>query len=105
LPIVTDVQGIPRVASVGCLMTDGHTTYMLTSRHVAGAAGGTLVAAIGGQKIKIGTVSDKQLGVVPFERLYDTWAGKAACVNPDAALVEIGDIRGWEAAIVPLGPL
>lgn len=32
-PVVCDVQGQEHVASVACLVTDGHKTYALTNRH------------------------------------------------------------------------
>jgi hypothetical protein len=34
-PVVCDVQGQEHLASVACLVTDGHKTYALTNRHVA----------------------------------------------------------------------
>ena len=39
LPVITRSQGEEHVASVGTLVTDGHTVYALTARHVCGPAG------------------------------------------------------------------
>jgi hypothetical protein len=103
--MVTDVQGIPRVGSVGCLVTDGHKQYLLTSRHVAGDPGVSLVASVGGRQIELGKVSDKQIGMMPFEQLYDRWPGKSLVVNVDVALIELSDIREWSASIFALGQL
>jgi hypothetical protein len=75
LPIVTTVQGVDHVASAGCLVTDGHSSYLLTSRHVAGDPGNTIAARIGGKDVKLGKVSDRQLGIVPFKQLYESWPG------------------------------
>ncbi|SAL73894.1 hypothetical protein AWB66_04909 [Caballeronia telluris] len=36
LPLIANVQGAERTARVGCLVTDGHTNYALTKRHVGG---------------------------------------------------------------------
>src|SRR5262249_60519870 len=38
--LTSSLQGRDRLGSVGCLVTDGHLTYALTNRHVAGEAGG-----------------------------------------------------------------
>ncbi len=53
-PVVCDVQGREHVASIGCLVTDGHRTYALTNRHVAGEPGSPIYAIIGGNKAQIG---------------------------------------------------
>ena len=103
--MVTEVQGIPRVGSIGCLVTDGHKQYLLTSRHVAGDPGVSLVASVGGRQIELGKVSDKQIGMMPFEQLYDQWPGKSLVVNVDVALIELSDIREWSASIFALGQL
>ena len=49
-PILIDVQGEERFASAGCLVTDGHTTYALTNRHVTGPAGTPVYTLIGGRE-------------------------------------------------------
>src|SRR5262245_9583217 len=33
-PVIVDVQGREHIASIGCLVRDGHTVYALTNRHV-----------------------------------------------------------------------
>ena len=38
-PLIVRRPGTEHVASVGCLVTDGHRTYALTNRHVAGDPG------------------------------------------------------------------
>ena len=38
-PVIADVQGQEHIASIGCVVTDGHLAYALTNRHVAGALG------------------------------------------------------------------
>ncbi len=103
--VVTHVQGVPRAGSIGCLVTDGHKKYLLTSRHVAGEPGTNLVASVGGRQVELGKVSDKQIGMLPFERLYERWPGKSLVVNVDVALIEVPDVREWNASIVALGQL
>src|SRR5262245_39641189 len=105
IPIVTRVQNVDHVASLGCLFTDGHTTYVATSRHVAGEPGTYLRARIGKEEVGIGRVSSKQMGLLSFEMLYTGLPGKHLFVNTDLALVEVEDLTGWSAAIFGLGLL
>ena len=105
ISIVTRVQNVDRVASLGCLFTDGHTTYVATSRHVAGEPGTYLKVRIGEKEVGIGPVSSKQMGLLPFETLYAGLPGKHLFVNTDLALVEVEDLTAWSAAIFGLGLL
>src|SRR5262249_51993101 len=104
-PIVMEVQSIPHVASLGCLVSDGHTTYVLTSRHVAGEPGTKLQVKMGGKAVVLGTVSRKQIGRLPFEKVYDAWPGKHIYLNLDVALVEVDDLRKWSASVYGVGML
>ena len=104
-PIVTTVQDVPHLASAGCLVTDGHNTYLLTSRHVTGDPGTRLHVEMAGRAVDLGVVSRKQIGIMPFERLYPTWPGADTVVNVDVGLVELPDVRQWSASIFQLGQL
>ena len=104
-PIITTVQGVAHIASTGCLVTDGHTTYLLTSRHVTGDPGTRLQVEVAGRKVDLGIVSRKQIGITPFERLYPTWPGAETVVNVDVGLIELEDVRPWSASIFQLGQL
>ncbi len=44
-PVLTRVQGTEHFGTIGCLLTDGHKVYGLTSRHVTGEQGETLLNA------------------------------------------------------------
>jgi hypothetical protein len=103
--VSTTVQAVPHVASIGCLVTDGHSTFILTSRHVAGEPGGVVKASVGGREVVLGTVSKKQIGVLPFERLYEAWPGKHLVVNVDVGLIEVPDVNEWSASIYRIGQL
>src|SRR5262249_39892757 len=105
ISIVTNVQNVNHVASLGCLFTDGRTTYVATSRHVAGEPGTYLRGKIGEKDVTIGRVSPKQMGLLPFETLYPGLPGKHLFVNTDFALVEVEDLTEWSAAIFGLGQL
>ena len=104
-PVLADVQGEERVASIGCLVSDGRLTYALTNRHVAGRAGDTLYSLLGGQKVEIGRASDKQLGRLPFGELYEGWTGERVYVNADVGLVELFDKTQWTPQIYGVGPI
>lgn len=69
-PIIADVQDEEQVASVGCLVTDGHLTYALTNRHVAGAPGGNSYSILDGNKVAIGKTSERQLTRRRFQEVY-----------------------------------
>jgi len=104
-PVHARVQQIDRVASIGCLVTDGHSAYALTNRHVAGRPGEILSSILGGQALEIGVSSAKQLGRLPFEQVYKGWPGEDTYVNADVGLIEIKDLRQWSPAIYGVGRL
>src|SRR5688572_12267941 len=96
------IQQVQHAATLGCLLTDGHKVYALTSRHVAGEEGTPLVTETG---IAVGKTSKLQLGRVPFESVYAPWAGRQVFVNLDVALVEVEDLRIWSSGIRDIGPI
>lgn len=53
-PVLCEVQEQEHIASVGCLLTDGHKVYALTNRHVAGEPGETIYALLEGKRHPIG---------------------------------------------------
>jgi hypothetical protein len=104
-PIKTTVQKMDHVASIGCLVTDGHTVYALTNRHVSGKAGECLSSVLANKPVKVGVSSDKQLGRVSFERLYPGWPGENVYANVDVGLVELDDLTQWSPSVYGLGRL
>jgi hypothetical protein len=104
-PILADVQQQEHVASVGCLVTDGHLTYALTNRHVAGAPGETLYSILNGNKVPIGTTSNLQLTRKPFSEVYADWPGTDTFVNLDIGLIEVDDINRWTTQVYGIGQI
>ena len=104
-PVISRVQEVDHVASIGCLVTDGHLTYALTSRHVIGEPGEELFSILGGERVMIGTSSSKQLRRVGFEEVYLGWPGKEVFVNLDVGLIEVADQREWTTQIYGVGSL
>ncbi len=102
-PIAVSAQGRERRASIGCLVTDGHTTYALTNRHVSGAAGEEIYSYVGGQRVRIGRASEKQATRVPFSEAYPDFPGRRTFVNLDVGLVEIEDLTSWTSRVYGIG--
>jgi len=104
-PLFTTVQGQERVATVGCLVTDGHTTYALTNRHVTGPEGQPVSSLVRGAEVEIGRSSSLQLTRRPFTDVYPDYVGRRVVLNLDAGLVELKDVRDWTSDIYGIGPL
>ncbi|MCA1815211.1 MAG: hypothetical protein LC746_02165 [Acidobacteria bacterium] len=102
-PVIADVQGEQHVASIGCLLTDGHLTYALTNRHVAGEPGETLYSLLGGARAEIGWSSEKQLGRLLFKDVYTGWPGQNVYVNADVGLIEVKDKNRWTPQVYSVG--
>ena len=99
------MQGQEHVASVACLVTDGHKTYALTNRHVAGEAGSPIFAIIGGNKVRIGESSKLQLGRKPFSKLYPSWPGDKVFVDLDVGLIDVDDLNRWTTQVYGVGEI
>ncbi|PYQ27478.1 MAG: S1/P1 Nuclease [Acidobacteria bacterium] len=100
--VTATLQKVTRAATIGCLLSDGHKIYALTSRHVAGKPGEVLKSESG---VTVGTTSELQIGRVPFESVYAPWPGRHVFVNLDVALVELENLRRWSTGIRQVGPI
>ena len=104
-PVVCDVQGQEHFASIACLVTDGHKTYALTNRHVAGEAGSPISAIIGRNKVRIGQSAKLQLGRTAFQDLYPDWPGKNIYVDLDVGLIDVDDLNNWTTQVYGVGEI
>src|SRR5262249_21220373 len=104
-PIYARVQGEDHIASVGCVVSDGHRAYAITNRHVAGEEGSPIYSRLGNQEVEIGLSSSKQLSKVPFTKFYPNWPGHDVFVNADVGLVDLHDLKQWKTEIYGIGPL
>lgn len=102
-PVVCDVQGQEHLASVACLVTDGHKTYALTNRHVAGDAGSVISAIIGRNKVRVGQSAPLQLAKKAFQDLYPDWPGKNIYVDLDVGLIDLDDVNDWTTQVYGVG--
>ncbi len=104
-PLVVDRQGVTHHGTVGCLVSDGHTTYAVTNRHVCGAAGEPIFSLRDGRRVRIGRASDKQITRLDFNELYPDFVSKRTYVNLDVGLVEVDDLSDWTSVVHGLGPI
>lgn len=104
-PLLTKVQGAGRVGSVGCLVTDGHRTFVLTNRHVTGDEGDVVFSLLGGKEVRVGTASPHILGKKRFVEIYEPWPGARVFVNLDVGLVRVDDVSMFTTQVLGLGPL
>ena len=102
-PLVSDAQNLRRTASIGCLVTDGHTVYALTNRHVAGPAGTPIRAILRGDEVVIGQSSDKQLTRLPFSEVYSDFPSRRTWLTLDVGLVALNDLQDFTSQVYGLG--
>jgi hypothetical protein len=104
-PVLASVQGREHLGSVGCLVTDGDTTYALTNRHVVGESGREIYSILGGRRIPVGKADARSLGKKPFEDVYPDWPGERVYCNLDAGLIRVDDVSRWTTQVLGVGRL
>jgi hypothetical protein len=104
MPIVVDAQGGERRATVGCLVTDGHTVYALTNRHVTGDTGARMFTLARGQRVPIGEATRRCITRMPFEKAYPEFPGRRTFINIDVGLIAVDRVDDWTSAVLGLGP-
>jgi hypothetical protein len=104
-PLLKESQGAQQFATVGCLVSDGHTAYALTNRHVTGDPGEPVYTLVGGEPKFIGNSSDKQITRKLFEEVYPGWPGRESYVHMDVGLVRLEDKTTWRPDIYNVGEL
>lgn len=104
-PIISTVQGQDHVASTGMLVTDGHSVYALTSRHVIGPKGRAVSSVLGGRRVEIGTSSERQVTRKPFSEVYPEFVARRTFLTLDAGLIEIENLDDWTSQIYGLPPV
>jgi hypothetical protein len=102
MPIIVNVQEQTRRATAGCLVSDGHTTYALTNRHVCGDGSEPIFTMAGGKLQEIGRASGKHLTRLPFDAIYPEFPSRRTYVNLDAGLIELNDLNDWTSQVFGL---
>jgi hypothetical protein len=104
-PVKVSSQNAEHIASAGCIVSDGHTYYLLTNKHVAGNAGQQVTSITGDKPINIGSSIGVSMGKIRFSELYPDWKSETVKVNCDAGLVWIKDIKRWKTDVLGMGTM
>ncbi|VBI68097.1 Uncharacterised protein [Burkholderia pseudomallei] len=104
-PLHVRAQGRMLTGSVGCLVTDGHTIFALTNRHVIGRQGESVFSTLRGREVQIGEASSIRLARVPFNDAYDDLPFCRGYVNLDIGLVELDDANDWTSRVYGLSDI
>jgi hypothetical protein len=104
-PIIARVQDQEYVATVGCLVSDGHKIFALTNRHVTGDAGEVVWSELNGVRERVGVSAAKQLTRLPLASIYPNFAIPDTYVNLDIGLIEVDDISRWTTRVPGVGVL
>ncbi len=95
-PIYVDAQGMRRMGTVACMVSDGSDFYLLTNTHLAGASGRTVKALLEGTPVVVGsTEGTRHLTEKTFSDIYPELPGRDSVVNIDAAIVRMEDATLW----------
>jgi hypothetical protein len=104
-PLLMESQGAEQFATAGCLVTDGHTTYVLTNRHAAGDEGEEVYTLRGDETRPVGTSAAKRITRELFENVYPGWPGRQSYLHMDIGLVKLDDKTSWRPDIYNVGQL
>jgi hypothetical protein len=103
-PVLSEVQGVEHVGSLGCLVTDGNLTYAMTSRHVTGQDPSREVFVVqNGARVPLGHADGQGLRTSALATLYRGWPDGPSVVNLDIGLVQIDDLGCWTAQVYGVG--
>lgn len=105
LPLYVEVQHETYMATVGCLLSDGHTTYALTARHACGEPGTEVSAMLRGGLTPIGISSDKQITRKLFSEVYPALPLRQTWLGLDVGLVRVDDASQWTPNVYCLPPI
>jgi hypothetical protein len=95
-----NLQGIDRVATVGCIVKDSKKYYALSNSH-ATCDEGTKIKSYKNEDI--GVTSAKGLGKELFADIYPNFPFKNQYLQMDIGLVEINDITKWKTNLLNYG--
>jgi hypothetical protein len=105
-PLYVDAQGMRRMGTAACMVSDGSDFYLLTNNHLAGAAGRPVHALLNGIPQLVGTThGTRKLTEKTFSEIYPDLPGRDSVVNIDAAIVRMEDATAWNPGALarPLG--
>lgn len=98
-------QGMPRLATAGCIVRDGDAYYVLTNRHAVGPVGTPITALQHHRAPVIGTSAAKGLTREDFKEVYPAFASRNQRLLMDIGLIELDDVLQWQTAIPGISPI
>ncbi|WP_010189043.1 hypothetical protein [Sphingomonas sp. PAMC 26605] len=101
-PLFAEVQGDVRRGTVGCLVTDGHKTFALTNRHVAGEPDTVLSASLRGDVTPVGVASKRSLTRLPLDDVFPTFSAQRTFLTLDVGLVDVDVVGDWTSRVFGL---
>ncbi len=105
-PIVNDDgQGMPRLATAGCIVRDGERYYVMTNRHAVGVAGTPIAALQNHRQPRIGVSAEKGLTRVDFKIVYPHFQSTDQHLLMDVGLIELDNILDWKTEVPGLAPV
>lgn len=104
MPIIVEPQQRERRATAGCLVSDGHTVYALTSRHVCGTSGEPVFTLKSGHRVQIGRASQRHCTREEFTKIYPEFPSRRTFVNLDVGLIELDDVNDWTSQVYGIQP-
>ncbi len=97
-PVYVDAQGMRRMGTTACMVSDGSDFYILINTHLAGEVGRPVKALLRGVPVVVGsTLGTRDLTERTFSDIYPSLPGRDAVVNIDAAIVRLEDANIWDS--------
>lgn len=101
-PIFVEAQGMRRMGTAACMVSDGSDFYILTNAHLAGQRGRDVRALFRGIPTLVGTTQGtRDLTEKTFSDIYPELPGRDSVVNIDAAIVLLNDVQTWNIKAIP----
>lgn len=104
-PVFSEVQAQKHIGSIGCLVTDGHSVYALTNRHVAGPPGQESHSFLDGERQLLGRSDGRSVNTIPFDKAYAGWPGAKTISHMDAGLIRLEDLTQWTSQVYGIGEM
>jgi hypothetical protein len=101
-PIYVDAQGMRRMGTVACMVSDGSDFYVLTNAHLAGQVGRPVRALLRGVPEVVGTtLGTHRLTEKSFAEIYPSFPCHDEVVNLDAAIIRMDNVLRWDPDALP----
>lgn len=105
LPVFIESQHETHRATLGCLVSDGHTLYGLTAGHACGDAGTEVKSMLRKGLKPVGVSSGRQLTRRLFSEVYPSLQLRQTWLGLDVGLIRLDDAREWSPNVYGLPPI